>query len=72
MFFFPIAPGDEELQAVGDLSRKHRRAQKTWLSSMPRLEQLYLGFKHFRCQGEANPDIFSDDELSGFRCLPCC
>jgi pimeloyl-ACP methyl ester carboxylesterase len=26
-------------------------------------EQLYLGFKYFRCQGEANPDIFSDDEL---------
>jgi pimeloyl-ACP methyl ester carboxylesterase len=28
-----------------------------------KVEQLYLGFKHFRCQGEANPDIFSDDEL---------
>ena len=24
---------------------------------------MYLGFKYFRCQGEANPDIFSDDEL---------
>ena len=28
-----------------------------------KVEQLYLGTKHFRCQGEANPDIFSDDEL---------
>jgi len=28
-----------------------------------KVEQLYLGFKHFRCQGEANPDIFSDAEL---------
>jgi pimeloyl-ACP methyl ester carboxylesterase len=30
-------------------------------------EQLYLGFKHFRCQGEANPDIFSDDDLRGLQ-----
>ena len=30
-------------------------------------EQLYLGFKHYRCQGEANPDIFSDDELRGLQ-----
>jgi pimeloyl-ACP methyl ester carboxylesterase len=26
-------------------------------------EQLYLGFKYFRCQGEATPDIFSDQDL---------
>ncbi len=30
-------------------------------------EQLYLGFKHFRCQGEAMPDIFSDDELKSLQ-----
>jgi pimeloyl-ACP methyl ester carboxylesterase len=30
-------------------------------------EQLYLGFKHFHCQGEANPDTFSDDELRGLK-----
>ena len=33
---FPYAPGDEELQAVGDLSRQTSRARKTWHSSMPR------------------------------------
>jgi pimeloyl-ACP methyl ester carboxylesterase len=32
-----------------------------------KLEQLYLGFKHFRCQGEATPDIFTDDELKGLK-----
>lgn len=28
-----------------------------------KVEQLYLGFKYFRSQGEANPDIFSDEQL---------
>ncbi len=32
-----------------------------------KVEQLYLGFKYFRCQGEANPDIFSDGELRRMR-----
>jgi pimeloyl-ACP methyl ester carboxylesterase len=32
-----------------------------------KLEQLYLGFKHYRCQGELNPDIFSDDELRALK-----
>jgi pimeloyl-ACP methyl ester carboxylesterase len=32
-----------------------------------KVEQLYLGFKYFRCQGEANLDIFSDDELRSMR-----
>ena len=32
-----------------------------------KLEQLYLGFKHFRCQGEVNPGIFTDDELRGLQ-----
>jgi pimeloyl-ACP methyl ester carboxylesterase len=30
-------------------------------------EQLYLGFKRYRCQGEATPDIFSDDELKSLQ-----
>jgi pimeloyl-ACP methyl ester carboxylesterase len=28
-----------------------------------KVELMYLGFKYFRSQGEANPDIFSDDVL---------
>ena len=32
-----------------------------------KVEQLYLGFKYFRCQGEANPDIFSDDKLRSLK-----
>ena len=31
------------------------------------VEKLYLGFKYFRSQGEANPGIFSDDELRGLQ-----
>ena len=66
MFFFP--------------SRLAMRSFKLWETYPPniqspenraffnaKLEQLYLGFKHFRCQGEANPDIFSDDELRGLQ-----
>ncbi len=62
MFFFP--------------SRWAMRSFKLWETYRPHLqrpgqlaffnaktEQLYLGFKHFRCQGEANPDIFPDDAL---------
>jgi pimeloyl-ACP methyl ester carboxylesterase len=30
-------------------------------------EQLYLGFKYFHCQGEANPDIFSDSALTNIK-----
>jgi len=32
-----------------------------------KVEQLYLGFKYFRSQGEANPDIFSDEQLRGLQ-----
>jgi pimeloyl-ACP methyl ester carboxylesterase len=66
MFFFP--------------SRPAMRSFKLWETYLPniqspenraffndKLEQLYLGFKHFRCQGEANPDVFSDDELRGLQ-----
>ena len=62
MFFFP--------------SRNTMRSFKLWetypgnLQSPENLaffnakvEQLYLGFKYFRCQGEAMPDIFTDAEL---------
>ena len=62
MFFFP--------------SRRAMRSFKLWETYQPniaqpqpraffdaKVEQLYLGFKHFRCQGEGNPGIFSDDEL---------
>jgi pimeloyl-ACP methyl ester carboxylesterase len=30
-------------------------------------ELLYLGFKYFHCQGEANPDTFSDEQLRSVR-----
>jgi pimeloyl-ACP methyl ester carboxylesterase len=66
MFFFP--------------SRAAMRSFKLWETYLPniqdkqnraffeaKLEQLYLGFKHFRCQGEANPEIFSDGELKGLQ-----
>lgn len=62
MFFFP--------------SRSAMRSFKTWETYRPniedperlahfnaKVEQLYLGFKYFHCQGEANPDIFSDEAL---------
>jgi len=32
-----------------------------------KVEQMYLGFKYFRSQGEANPDIFSDDKLRSLK-----
>jgi pimeloyl-ACP methyl ester carboxylesterase len=32
-----------------------------------KVEQMYLGFKYFRCQGEANPDIFTDEQLSSLK-----
>jgi pimeloyl-ACP methyl ester carboxylesterase len=66
MFFFP--------------SRAAMRSFKLWETYLPniqnpqnlaffeaKLEQLYLGFKHYRCQGEANPDIFSDQELRSLK-----
>jgi len=62
MFFFP--------------SRAAMQSFKLWETYLPNIqspenlaffnlktEQLYLGFKHYRCQGEANPTIFTDDEL---------
>lgn len=62
MFFFP--------------SRSAMRNFKLWETYLPnlqdpqnlaffeaKLEQLYLGFKHYRCQGESTPDTFSDQEL---------
>jgi pimeloyl-ACP methyl ester carboxylesterase len=66
MFFFP--------------SRRMMRSFKLW-ETYPgniqspgnlaffnaKVEQLYLGFKHFRCQGEAMPDIFSDAELQSLQ-----
>jgi pimeloyl-ACP methyl ester carboxylesterase len=61
-------------------SRPAMRSFKLWETYLPniqspenralfndKLEQLYLGFKHFRCQGEANPDVFSDDALRGLQ-----
>jgi pimeloyl-ACP methyl ester carboxylesterase len=66
MFFFP--------------SRAAMRSFKLWETYRPnledpqnraffeaKLEQLTLGFKHFRCQGEANPGIFTDQELRGLQ-----
>lgn len=66
MFFFP--------------SRAAMRSFKLWETYLPnlqcpqnraffeaKLEQLTLGFQHFRCQGEANPGIFSDQELRGLK-----
>jgi pimeloyl-ACP methyl ester carboxylesterase len=66
MFFFP--------------SRAAMRNFKLWETYLPniqdpqnraffeaKLEQLYLGFKYYRCQGEANPNIFSDQELRNLK-----
>jgi pimeloyl-ACP methyl ester carboxylesterase len=32
-----------------------------------KVELLYLGFKYFRIQGESNPDIFTDEQLSSLQ-----
>jgi len=66
MFFFP--------------SRAAMRSFKLWETYLPniqdpqnralfetKLEQLYLGFKYYRCQGEANPNTFSDQELRSLK-----
>ena len=62
MFFFPSRFAVKWFKRwetlPGNLTRPEQRAFFDC-----KVEQMYLGFKYFRCQGEANPDVFSDDQL---------
>jgi pimeloyl-ACP methyl ester carboxylesterase len=66
MFFFPSRPAVRSFKLWETYPKNIQTPQNLALFN-DKTEQLYLGFKHFRCQGEANPDIFSDDELRGLQ-----
>jgi len=62
MFFFPSRFAVQRFKLwetlPGNLNSPEQRAFFD-----RKVEQMYLGFKYFRCQGEANPDVFPDDQL---------
>jgi pimeloyl-ACP methyl ester carboxylesterase len=62
MFFFPSRPAMKSFK-LWETYPENIRSSENLAFFNTKTELLYLGFKHFRCQGEANPDIFSDDEL---------
>jgi len=62
MFFFPSRWAMRNFK-LWETYQPHLRRPEQLAFFDAKTEQLYLGFKHFRCQGEANPDTFSDDAL---------
>lgn len=66
MFFFPSRKAMMKFK-LWETYPKNIQSPENLAIFTDKVEQLYLGFKHFRCQGEANPDIFSDDELRGLK-----
>jgi pimeloyl-ACP methyl ester carboxylesterase len=66
MFFFPSRPAMRSFK-LWETYPPNIQSPENRAFFNDKLEQLYLGFKHFRCQGEANPDIFSDDALRGLQ-----
>jgi len=62
MFFFPTRPAVRSFK-IWETHPENLRCPDNLAFFNAKTELLYLGFKHFRCQGEANPDTFSDDEL---------
>jgi pimeloyl-ACP methyl ester carboxylesterase len=66
MFFFPSRPAMRSFK-LWETYPKNIEDPKNRAFFEAKLEQLYLGFKHFRCQGEATPDTFSDEALKGLK-----
>lgn len=62
MFFFPSRKAMMSFK-LWETYPKNIQSPENLAFFNAKTEQLYLGFKHFRCRGEANPDIFSDDEM---------
>jgi pimeloyl-ACP methyl ester carboxylesterase len=66
MFFFPSRQAMRSFK-LWETYPQNIQSPENLAFFNDKLEQLYLGFKHFRCRGEANPDIFFDDELRGLK-----
>ncbi|HTP11336.1 MAG TPA: alpha/beta hydrolase [Anaerolineae bacterium] len=62
MFFFPSRWAMKRFKRW-ETCQENLKNPENQAFDRDKVEQLYLGFKYFRCQGEDNPDIFSDDEL---------
>ena len=66
MFFFPSRPAMKSFK-LWETYPENIQSPENRAFFDAKTEQLYLGFRHFRCQGEAIPDIFSDEELRGLK-----
>jgi pimeloyl-ACP methyl ester carboxylesterase len=66
MFFFPSRSAMRSFK-LWETYPKNIEDSKNRAFFEAKLEQLYLGFKYYRCQGEANPGIFSDGELRSLK-----
>ena len=62
MFFFPSRWAMKRFKRW-ETCQENLKNPENLAFDRDKVEQMYLGFRYFRCQGEANPDIFSDDEL---------
>jgi pimeloyl-ACP methyl ester carboxylesterase len=62
MFFFPSRSAMRSFKLWETYPQNIKRPEQLAFFDA-KVEQLYLGFKHFRCQGEANPDTFPEAAL---------
>ncbi len=62
MFFFPSRWAMKSFKRW-ETCQENLKNPENLAFDHDKVEQMYLGFKYFRCQGEANPDIFSDTDL---------